>query len=141
MAYLTDGHQTWVTFANFPSVLFKEKTVTPPGLDGGEKNDITTMRNETVTTHAPQRLFTMTDFTMVASYDPAVLDDIVSMINVNQLITIKHSDDSEWEFWGFLQKFMPGENKKGEQPTATITVCPTNYDDSEAEVVPDYNAA
>lgn len=47
MTRLDDGHSTRVSFADYPSVAFYEKTVTPPGVDGGGENDTTTMLNTT----------------------------------------------------------------------------------------------
>lgn len=141
MAYLKDGHPTTIGFADYPSVLFKEKTVTPFGVDGGEKNDNTTMRNSVWQTFYPQKLKTGTDITATVNYDPAVLDDIVDMVNINQEVTVTHEDGSTWTVWAYLQKFMPGENKKGEQPMATITLVLTNLNDSDVETGPVYAAA
>lgn len=140
MARIDDGFQTTVSFADNPTVKFYEKTVTPPGMDGGGANDTTTMRNSTLRTKAPKKLKSMTDMTMTAAYDPEVYSSVWAMINQNQLITVNFPDGSDIQFWGWLDKFMPGEIREGEQPTATVTVVCSNQNDSGAEVAPVYNA-
>ncbi len=140
--YLTDGHSTRLSCVAFPALKFKIKTITPMGFDGGDKNDITTMENVTVQTFAPQKLYMVSDCTATVAYDPVVLNDMPSVLNQNLEWQITHSDGSKWtNIWASLTKFTPGENKKGEQPTASITLSITNYDASEAEVVPTYVAA
>lgn len=143
MARIDDGFSTTISFADNPSVLFYEKTVTPPGMDGGGPNDTTTMRNTSLRTKAPKQLKTMTQMTAVVSYDPEVFDptEVWAMINENQLITIDFPDGSSLDFWGWLDKFMPGEVQEGEQPTATITIECSNQNDSGVETAPVFNAA
>ena len=51
---IDDGHSTTISFADFPTVKFWEKEVTPPGVDGGGPNDTTTMRNVILRTMAPK---------------------------------------------------------------------------------------
>ena len=141
MSYLTDGFSTTISFADSPSILLKEKEVTPPGVDGGGSNEITTMRNTTWRTFAPKVLKTLSAVSFTAAYDPAVYDEIVDQVNNNQLITIAFSDNSTLAFWGWLNTFKPNSNKDGEQPTASCEIIPSNQNDSGVEVAPVYTAA
>lgn len=145
MARLNDGHQTLISFANGASgtgggIDFWEKNVTPPGMDAGGANDTTTMRNTLYRTKAPKQLITMTDMTLTVAYDPALYDSILAMIRENQLITITWPDGSTLAFYGWLDKFAPGQVAEGAQPEATITIVPSNQDDNGTEVAPDYTA-
>lgn len=138
---IDDGFKTTVDFANIPSPLFWEKTVTPPGISGGGANDVTTMRSTRWRQMASKKLVTLTAFTIVCAYDPAIYEDIVAQMQINQEVTINFPDGSTVVFWGFIDEFTPGENTEGAQPTATITVIPSNQDDTQAEVAPVYTAA
>ena len=141
MARIDDGHSTTITFGTADTVLLWEKEVTPPGMEGGGANDTTTMLNSAWRTKAPKKLVSLTDASMVVAYDPAFLDDVLSMINVNQLVTITFPDGSTWEFWGWLDTFVPNANTEGEQPTAQCTIIPSNQHTSGSEVAPVYTAA
>ncbi len=125
---LSDGHSTKITFATAPTIEFWEKAVTPPGLDGGDPVDQTTMHNTVYRTMAPRHLKTMTPFTTTAAWNPLLYTSILALINVKTTVTVTFPDGSTLAFYGFLQKFDPGELVEGTQPTATITVCPTNAD-------------
>lgn len=125
---LEDGYQSLITFAADPDVAFWEKTVQPPGVDGGEKIDVTTMHNVNLRTYAPRNLAEMTDSQFTAAYDPRVLPQILALRNVPTTITIQFPNGDSWAYYGFLQKFEPGELTEGEQPEATVTISPTNRD-------------
>lgn len=125
---LPDGYQTLISFTANTSVSFWEKTVKPPGADGGDPIQQTTMHNIAWRTMAPRALKTLTESTCVAAYDPNVFNQIISLINVRTSITVHFPDGSTLVFYGFLQKFEPSEMKEGDQPEATVTICPTNYD-------------
>jgi len=146
MARIDDGFKTTIAFGDQPSgtgpeLTYWEKDLTPPGMDAGGMNDITTMRNTLYRTRAPKQLITMTDMTVTVSYDAVFYDDIVAMISTNQLITITFPDTSTVAFYGWLDKFVPGQIVEGTQPTATITIVPSNINpDTDAEVGPDYTA-
>ena len=141
MARIDDGHSTTITFATADTVLLWEKEVTPPGMEGGGANDTTTMLNTSWRTKAPKKLVSLTDASMTVAYDPAFLDDVLSMVNINQLCTITFPDGSSWDFWGWLDTFTPNANVEGEQPTAACTVIPSNQNSSGTEVAPVFNAA
>jgi len=141
MARIDDGYQTLVSFAADPTVLFYEKTVTPPGVDGGGEVDTTTMLNSTWRTRNPKALITLSNGSMTVAYDPACYPEIVALANVNTLITVTFPDGSTLAFWGWLNSFTPGENTEGEQPTAEIEVVPSNQNDSGVETAPVHAAA
>lgn len=140
MARIDDGFSTTIGFANYPSVSFYEKEVTPPGLDAGGANDTTTMLNTTYRTRSPKQLVTMAACNFVAAYDPEVYDSVVAMLGENQLITITFPDTSTLAFWGWLDKFTPNALVEGEQPTAQCTIEPSNQNGSGTETAPVYTA-
>lgn len=140
MARIDDGHSTTISFADDPSVKLYEKEVTPPGIDGGGENDTTTMQNTAWRTRAPKKLKTLSECSFVAAYDPAVYDEILTLINANNLITITFPDGSTLAFWGWLNEFKPNANVEGEQPTAEVTIIPSNQNDSLVETAPVYTA-
>lgn len=138
MARIDDGFPTTIAFAEAPAVKFYEKEVTPPGMEGGGANDITTMQNTTWRTRSPKQLKTLSECALVAAYDPEVYNDIVAMMNVNQEITITFPDDSILVFWGWLDVFKPNRLVEGEQPTAEVTIIPSNLDAAGDEIAPVY---
>ena len=141
MGYLTDGHQTLITFDALGSgvtILLKETSVTPPGIDAGGENDTTTMRNETWRTKQPKALKSLTDGSCTFQYDPALYDQILTIIGVNGVITITFSDETTLEFYGWLNNFTPGECVEGAMPTATGTIHCSNQTDAGVETDPDY---
>lgn len=145
-----DGYQTTIDFSVFAAgssdatmlTLMEEKEVTPPGISGGGANDASTMRNETWRTMSPKSLRTLSPATFTVAWDPALYDEMVAMINVNQLITITFPDGATLAFWGWLDDFAPGANVEGSQPTATLTIIPSNQDgdNNDAEYSPVYTA-
>ena len=143
MPFLEDGFPTFYTFSasGAAQALFKEVEVTPPGIEGGDPINVTTMRNVTWETMAFQKLKTMAESSMSAQYDPKLYTEIDAMINLNQLITLTFPDASELDFWGALTGFTPGTNTRGEMPTADATVIPSNRDNTQAEVDPVFREA
>lgn len=141
MAYIEDGFSTIISFALAPSVKFKEVTVTPPSVDGGGPVNTTTMRNTTWRTQNPKKLKTLGQMTSTVEYDPEAYNDVVALINQNGQITVTFPDGATVVFYGWLDKFVPGENQEGERPTATITVEASNQDADQNEVAPVYTAA
>jgi len=133
---LDDGHPTTIAFAENGAVKLWEKTVTPPGIDGGGENDTTTMRNSAWRTKAPKKLKTLTESSLTCAYDPAVYDQIMLMINVNQEITVTFEDGDTLVFWGWINSFQPNETVEGEQPEAEVQIIPSNQDDNGDEIAP-----
>lgn len=140
---LTNGLSTKIAFAADPDVSFWEKTVTPPGLDGGDAIDCTTMFNTSVVTMLPRTLKTATDLSVTVAYDPVVLDQILALINVNTDVTVHFPNGDTWDFYGFLRVFQPQEHVRGSQPEAQITITPSNADPdaANAETVPNYKTS
>ncbi len=122
------GFSTQIAFEADPNVAFWEKEVQPPGFDGGDKIDTTTMFNTLYRTAAARTLIEVTDGSALAAYDPLVLTEILSLINVEGSITIHFPDLSTLDFFGFLKSFVPQALVPGTQPEADIVVVITNYD-------------
>jgi hypothetical protein len=121
-----DGFSTTISFSADTSVLMFEKEVTPPGLDGGGSIETSTMLNTAYRTAAAKSLKTLTAASATVAYEHGFLAEILAMINVNQLITITFPDGSTTAFYGFINTFAPGAFVEGEQPTAEISIEPTN---------------
>lgn len=136
MARLDDGFSTLIEFSEDSDVQMWEKEVQPPGADGGGENDTSTMRNTTWRTKAPKGLISLSPASAVVAYDPAVYDEIIAMLNVNQQITITFPDASTLVFWGWIDKFTPNALKEGEQPTANVEIIPSNQNGSGVETAP-----
>lgn len=128
---LHDGFSTKISFNSNTTVSFWEKDVQPPGYDGGEKVDQTTMHNIQFKTSVPRTLIDVTGVKTKVAYDPNVYNSgqILSLINRNDSITVHFPEGSTLTFFGFLQKFTPASVAEGEQPVADIEIMPTNYDD------------
>jgi hypothetical protein len=143
MSRLTDGHPTTISFSAGTSAAayLWEKTVTPPGVSGGGENDTTNMHNSIWRTRQPKVLKTLSNMSFDAQYDPAIYDEIVGMVNVNQQITVTFSDGSTLVFWGWLDEFTPGSCEEGTPPIASCTIIPSNLNDSDVETAPVYAPA
>lgn len=126
--FLRDGFSSLITFANDTDIDLWEKTVKPPGLDGGEKVETSTMHSIAYRTFGPRELITMTPASMLCAYDPIVYDQIVAIINDETTITVTFADGSTLAFYGYLQKFEPTDCAEGSQPEATVTIEVTNTD-------------
>lgn len=125
---LDDGYRTLVTFASDPNIELWEVSVTPPGLDGGDEIDTTTMHNDTYRTRSPRSLKTLTEFSMTVAYDPSCYTALLALINVETTITVTFPDGSTLAFFGFLKAFQPDALEEGSPPRASVTVVPTNQD-------------
>lgn len=125
---LKDGFRTKITFATDDNIEFWEKSVKPPGIDGGDSIPQTTMHNVDWRTMSPRQLKTLTESTTTVAYDPLLYTSILALVNVETTVTVTFPDGSTLAFYGFLQKFEPGDLKEGEQPEATVTITPTNFD-------------
>lgn len=135
---LDDGHSTIITFSEAPTIKLYEKEVTPPGMTAGGPIDTTTMRNERWRTFTPRSLLSMTPISATVAYATIAIPTLFDLIGVLQQITITWPDGSTVTIWGWLEEFTPGSNVEGEQPTATITVQPSNTDTDGVETAPAY---
>lgn len=138
MAFLKNGFSATYTFAGSSIATLKEIAVKPPGVDSGGPIDQTTMKNSTYRTASPKSLKTLTEAKATVAYDAAILTTIIAQVGVNQLITVNFPDGHHWAFYGFLDKFEPGELKEGERPTADITIAITNLNATDVETAPSY---
>lgn len=141
---LEKGYQCAILLANIPTVELFERTVQPPGLEGGEKVDISTQHNVTVKTYAPQDLKEVTDSQMVCGYDPACLATLLAQINVPQKITLYFPNGDTWLFDGYLKNFAPNAMSPTAMPEATCTIVATNVDSDSttgAEIDPSWVAS
>ena len=87
--HLSDGYSTKIAFERDPDVSFWEKTVAPPGLDGGDPIETTTMHNATFRTMRPRALYTLSEMTTTVAYDPNVYNNITdNLLNQEGSITI-----------------------------------------------------
>lgn len=123
---LKDGYSTKVGFEGDPDVALWEKVVKTGGYDGGDKIDITTMWNSTVRTYAARSLFDTTDGSVTCAYDPIVLEQIKSLINVEGIVTFFYPDGSTDSRYGYLKSFDPNELSEGEHPEAQVEIVFTN---------------
>jgi hypothetical protein len=125
---LQDGYQTLIAFKLHPDIAFHEITVQPPGIEGGDPKESTTMHNLRWKSKSPRRLKDMTNANATVGYDPALYTSILAQINKPDTVTIHFPDVSSLAFYGYLKNFMPSELKDGEKPTAKIEVVVTNMD-------------
>jgi hypothetical protein len=133
MARFDDGFATLISLGG---TNFWEKTVTPPGVEGGGAVETSTMRNVAWRTKNPKKLKSMTDSSFTAAFASAAYTTILAQINVNQEIVITFPDESTLTFWGWLDSFVPGEFAEGEQPTADCTIICSNQDADGDEIAP-----
>ena len=123
-----DGYQTLIAFEADPDISFWEKTVQPPGMDGEDKINTTTMHNVTWRTFASRALVSLTEASLTVAYDPDAYNQILAILNVEGSITVHFPDGSTLDFFGFLKNFEVQDHEEGAQPEANIIIEPTNYD-------------
>lgn len=134
---LDDGFSSKIALEADLDIDFWEKTVTPPGVDGGDSIDITNMWNTALRTKAARQLYEMTDVSLTVAYDPLVYDQIIAIVNTNTQITVTFPDTSTLTFYGYLKEFQPSELSESEEPTADIVIVVTNINpNTDAEVAP-----
>jgi hypothetical protein len=125
---IKDGYQTLITFKADSNIEFWEKTVTPPGYDGGDAIETTTMHNDTYRTFGPRGLITLTETSFTAAWDPICYTSVLAIINSEDEISVWFPDGSSLAFFGYLRTFEPSEFTEGAQPEASCTIQPTNFD-------------
>lgn len=125
---LRDGYQSLITLGLDPDIEFWEKVPQPPGVDGGDPIEQTTMHNDVWRTQSPRALKTLTPITVRVAYDPAVYPQIIAAINRPDTITNKWADGSTLAWFGYARSFIPDPLTEGQQPEAVLTLVPTNED-------------
>lgn len=123
-----DGLSTKIALENDSDIEFWEVEVQPPGVDGGDAIEMTTMHSVTWRIFRSRQLKTLTEFTVRAFYAQDVYVSILAQINNEQTITIIHPDTDKTSFYGFMRRFEPQPNVEGQPPEANITFMPTNWD-------------
>jgi hypothetical protein len=126
---LLDGYQALIAWSSEPGLDVWEIEVQPPGIDGDEQINTTTMHNEDYRTFSPRSLKTLTPHQVVVAYDPSSWENLNGLINFNDAITVIYSDGSTLSFWGYLKSVEFQPMVEGEMPRATLTIVPTNWDD------------
>lgn len=137
---MINGFKTTIAFAANAAVKFWEETVAPPGFDGGEKVEMTSMLNISDRTYAAQVLKTLTDTNITAFWVPALYTDIVALINTNGWITVHLPDLSNIRFVGYLQSAIPQAHTNNSPPKIDIKINVTNRLNNGIETVPVWTA-
>lgn len=130
---LSNGHPTKVTFGLDPNIELWEVTVTPPGIDGGDKIDVTNMWNTEYRTYNPRTLKEMTDSELTAHWDPLIYTALLAAVNRRDVITDTFPDGTTLCYHGYVKSFEVDEMQEGEPPMITVTVVATNKDSSGVE--------
>ena len=138
---LKDGLGTTISFADHAGLFLvvDPTSITPPGIDGGDAIETTSLSNSTYRTKYPRSLKEITDGTFTAAYDPDAWDDILSAINDNGLITFTFPDGASVAVYGYLKSFSPNEFVEGEPATGEFEIVVTN-DNAGTETAPSYVA-
>lgn len=138
MPRLKDGFKTVI---NIGGTNIFEMEVQPPGLEGGDAIETTTMRNVSRRTKAARQLIEMTNGSLTVAWDPASYSSLKSQINNNQELTVTFPDLSTLQFWGYLKNFIPNPLVEGEMPTAECEIVGTLSDNDCVEQDWVYTAA
>lgn len=125
---LENGFSSKITLGSDPDIEFFEKSVQPPGVDGGDEIDTSTMHNTAWRTKAPGALKELTDTEVTAAYDSAVYTNIIAAVNRKDTITVTFPNGDTIAFFGYLKTFEPQEMEEGEHPEAELTIVATNSD-------------
>lgn len=131
--YFEDGYQTLITFAADADVQLWEKTVKPPGYNGGDEIDVTTMHNTALRTKAPRALIDMTNGSITCGYKGTAYAQTKALINVETTITVTFPNGSTLAFYGYLKNFDPGDHSEGAMPEASCEFVCTNRDPTTGE--------
>lgn len=139
---MEDGFSTKIAHASDPDISFWEKTVQPPGVEGGDAIELTDMHNTAWRTFAARSLLTLTPIAVTVHWDPKVYSQIIALANVEGLITVHLPNADTIEFYGFFRNFIPGPHEEGSPPEADMEVVPTCRNPTTgAEVAPVYTEA
>lgn len=136
---MDDGFATFITLSLDPTIKLWEKDVTPPGITAGGPIETTTMRNTAWRTNAPRKLKTLSQVTATVAYATDAIEPLIAnQIGKNQLVMVTFPDESNFQFWGWVEEFTPATHTDGEQPTANLVVQPSLRNNDGDEVAPVY---
>lgn len=134
---LEDGYRSLVAFDRDPNIELWEIEVKPPGIDGGDQINTTTMHNTTWRSMASRALMTLTESTIKFAYDPLLYTAVIALCNREGAITQIFPDGSTLDYYGYLKRVEFDPLVEGTFPTGTATIVPTNVDPiTRAEVAP-----
>lgn len=129
MSVLIDGFKTILIFDDDITLSVRERSVTPPELDGGGPINTNSMWNTRMRTQAPKALITSGPMTCSVFWDTAVYGQLRALgggLGRNQEISVVFPDLSGFTFWGWIDKFTPPEMQEGVEPIAELTVLPSH---------------
>lgn len=125
---LEDGFRSLHTFSHNATIGLWEVDIAPPGDDGGEPINTTTMHNITYRTMSPRALISSSPSTIRFAYDPAARASIRQELNREQTMTVTFPDGSTEAYYGFLQSVTFDALVEGTMPMGTAVIQPTNFD-------------
>lgn len=125
---MQEGYQALITFEADPDVQLWETEVTPPGFDGGDPIEQTTMHNLVYHTDAPQSLIRVTPASFVAAYLWTSYSQVRALINVETTINVTLSTGHWVAFFGWLRTFEPNGLAIGGRPLANCEVHVSSWD-------------
>ena len=126
---LQDGYSTKIAFSRDTNFSIWERTVKPPGIDGMDQIDISTMHNVEWKTFAPRNLKQLSECTIVAGLDPTARTDAINnLLNQEGTVTCHYPDGTSDAFYGYLKSMEPNEHSEGSLPEVTCTIVPTQWD-------------
>jgi hypothetical protein len=125
---IRDGFPTTIALSLLPGIDFYEKTLNPPGYDGGDMIDVTTMLNVAWRTMQPRSLKTLTPMTITALYSAYIYIDVNTLINAQGSASCHFPDGDILSFYCVLNKMEIAAHAEGAAPEATFTLTPTNWD-------------
>lgn len=128
---IENGHPTIISLALDPDFSFWETDVTPPGIDGGDANDLTNMHNTAWRTYAARTLKQLTEVGATGQYTLGSWTNFVTLVNEPTTVTIHFPGGGTLAFYGYVRSWIPGAAVEGEPPTSTLAVMPTNRDPSD----------
>lgn len=127
-----NGHSTKIAHSKDPDVSFWEVEVKPPGLDTGEKINITHMFRNFWRGYACRNLTDLTNYSGTCFFDPNVYNNFISnLLHQEGAITVREPDGSTLDFFGALTKLDPASHKEGEAPLYSFEGICTNTDPSD----------
>lgn len=119
MSRFFEGYATTIDLGG---VVIWELESTPPGIDGGNPINVTSMRNTLWETQLPKTLKKLTMAKFKCAFAGEAYNTLNALINVNRPMVITLPDGKRISAWGWLRKFIPDPLKEGEQPTADVEI-------------------
>ncbi len=133
---IEEGHGLRYSLAS--GLLLEEVSISPPGVKGSGPKNTTTHANSTVQTKAPGKLPEITDLGGTVVISKGTLAAAMSVVLVNQSITVTYPGGGTHVVWGWLEEVIPGPFTSNGQPTATIKIHISNRNATGVETPPVY---